>query len=222
MGKERSDGPGRWLHHPFVMSHQRVANGPASRAGHECGQVLPLVTLVIVLAGLVCLAAGKLGGAAVARAQAVTAADASALAGAAVGRAAALEAATANGGRVTGYQEAGADARVEVELGRATASARARRSGGAGPATGAGHAPAMRAALARVAQLLGRTVPVAASVGDAPLPGDAAARHQRGLAVDVPAPFVASLAPIAASAGLCQPYPTVHPVHFEVCGYRLP
>ncbi len=199
-----------------------MGNERLDEPGRECGQVLPLVTLVIVLVGMACLAAGKLGGAAVARAQAVTAADAAALAGAAAGRTAALEAATANGGRVTGYQEAGAAARVEVELGRATASAQARRSGGAGTTTGAGHAPAMRAALARAAQLLGRTVPVAAPLDDVPPPGDAAILHQRGLAVDVPAPFVASLAPVAARAGLCQPYPTVHPVHFEVCGYRLP
>ncbi|MGI8686869.1 MAG: hypothetical protein ACR2MO_17560 [Acidimicrobiales bacterium] len=191
--------------------------------GQERGQVLPLVTLVIVAAGLVCLAAGKLGGAAVARAQAATAADAAALAGVAAGRAAAVEAAAANGGTVTDYKEAGADARVEVEVGRATATARARRSGGGSTgATAGGPAPAMRAALARAAQVLGRTVAVVAPRPDAIEPGDAEARHERGLAVDVPASFVATLAPVAAGAGLCQPYPTVHPVHFEVCGYRLP
>jgi len=191
--------------------------------GQERGQVLPLVTLVIVAAGVVCLAAGKLGGAAVARAQAATAADAAALAGVAAGHAAAVEAAAANGGTVTDYQEAGADARVEVEVGRATATARARRSGGPGPAaTAGGPAPAMSAALARAAQVLGRTVAVVAPRPGAIEPGDAATRHERGLAVDVSASFVATLAPVAAGAGLCQPYPTGHPVHFEVCGYRLP
>jgi len=187
----------------------------------ERGQVLPLVTLVIVVAGLVCLAAGRLGGAAVARAQAATAADAAALAGAAAGRNAAVEVARANGGTVTGYREVGAEARVEVELGRATATARARAAGGGGGG-GDGPAPAMRAALSRVAQLLGRNVPVVAPPPGTAQPGDAGARHERGLAVDVPATFVAALAPVASGAGLCQPYPTVHPVHFEVCGYRLP
>ncbi|MGH9177406.1 MAG: pilus assembly protein TadG-related protein, partial [Acidimicrobiales bacterium] len=104
-------------------------------ARHERGQVLPLLTVVIVMAGLVCLAAGRLGGAAVARAQAVTAADAAALAGAAAGEGDARRAAAANGGRLTGYQAAGNDARVEVELGPAQAAARARRSGG-GPDNG--------------------------------------------------------------------------------------
>ena len=182
--------------------------------------MLPLLTLVIVLAGLACLVLGRLGGAAVARAQASTAADAAALAGAAAGRNAAVEVATANGGAVTHYQEAGPDARVEVELGQASAAARARRSGGGGPAFD-GQAPALRAALARAAQLLGRNVPVVAPAGTVH-PGDGVVRHERGLAVDVPASFVPTLAPVAAGAGLCQPYPAVHPVHFEVCGYRLP
>lgn len=189
---------------------------------HEQGQVLPLLTLVIVLAGLVCLAAGKLGGAAVARAQATTAADAAALAGAVAGRDAAVAAASANGGRVTGYRSMGTDAWVEVELGGATAKARARRGGGRqeqGPPGGL--APAMRAALARAAQLLGRSVPVVPTTTNR-LPGDAALRHERGLAIDVPAPFTATLAPVAGAAGLCQPYPEAHPVHFEVCGHRLP
>lgn len=190
----------------------------------EGGQVLPLLTLVVVLAGLVCLALGKLGGAAVARAQAVTAADAAALAGAAAGRSAAVEAAAANGGRVAGYGELGADALVGIELGGASATARARAAGGhqRGGGPGPAPAPAMRSVLARAGQLLGRSVPVVAPGAGISLPGDAATRHQRGLAVDVPAAFVATLAPVAAGAGLCQPYPQVHPVHFEICGYRLP
>lgn len=195
----------------------------------EQGQVLPLVALMVVLAGLVCLAAGKLGGAAVARAQAATAADAAALAGAAAGRPAALQAAGVNGGRVTSYEQLGADARVEVELGEASATARARRSGGGpngqpglGGLTPGGLAPAVRAALARAAQLVGRPVPLVTSPPGAALPGDAATRHTRGLAVDVVPTFVAQLAPVAAGAGLCQPYPESHPVHFELCGYRLP
>lgn len=196
--------------------------GLGREAGRERGQILPVVALLVVLAGVACLVAGRLGGAAVARAQATTAADAAALAGAAAGRSAAVQAAEANGGAVTEYQERGTDVRVEVELGAATAAARGRRSGGGQGGAGVGHAPAMRAALARAAQLLGRAVPVVPPTPGAVLPGDAAARHERGLAVEVPASFVAVLAPVAAGAGLCQPYPAVHPVHFEVCGYRLP
>lgn len=188
----------------------------------ERGQVLPLVTLLIVLAGLVCLAVGRLGGAAAARAQASAAADAAALAGAAAGRGSASALAGANGGRVTRFEQAGPDTRVEVEFGGATATARARRTGGVGGAgESGGHAPAMRAALARAAQVLGRPVPVVPPPPAWSLPGDAAARHRIGLAVDVPDSFVATLAPVAASAGLCRPYPQSHPVHFELCGYRL-
>ena len=183
-------------------------------ARRERGQVLPLVALVIVVAGLVCLAAGKLGGAAVARARAVTAADAAALAGAAVGEEEARRAAAANGARLTGYEAAGTDARVEVGLGRAEATARARRSGG-GPDDGP--APALRAALARAAQLLGGPVPTVPPLAGLPQPGDGAARHRRGLAVDVAAAAVARLAPMASQAGLCRPYPETHPTHFQLC-----
>ncbi|MEO7836175.1 MAG: hypothetical protein ABIS21_00870, partial [Acidimicrobiales bacterium] len=93
----------------------------------ERGQVLPLMALLVVAAGVVCLVLGRLGGAAVARAQAVTAADAAALAGSASGREAARQSATANGALLVNYEEFGFDSRVEVELGGARASARARR-----------------------------------------------------------------------------------------------
>lgn len=187
----------------------------------ERGQVLPLVAVLIVLGGLACVVAGKLGGAAAARAQAATAADAAALAGAAAGPEAAHEVARANGGRVTRYERQGADTRVTVSLGGATARARARRLGG-GPGDAAPHgaAPALRAALARAAQLHGRPVPL--DPGPHPPPTGDADRHRRGLAVHVPAPFAEVLAPVAGAAGLCRPDPGRHPVHFEVCGYRLP
>ena len=185
----------------------------------ERGQVLPLMAVVIVVAGGVCVAAGKLGGRAVEAAQAATAADAAALAGAAAGRGAAEEAAEANGGRLTAMESAGTDTRVSVSVaGRVSASARARRSGG----TGGGPAPAMRAALARAAQLVGGPVPIVAPSPDEHGSGDATTRHERGLAVDVPPSFAARLAPVAAAAGLCRPYADVHPSHFEVCPHRLP
>ena len=186
----------------------------------ERGQVLPLVALAMVVAGAVCLAAGRMGGAAVARAQAVTAADAAALAGAAEGGDAAARLASDNGGDVTRYERLGTDARVQVAIGGARATARARRDGGS---EGARHqlAPALRAALARAGQLLGRSVPVAPPSPPGRSPGDADARHEQGLAVDVPPSFAATLAAVAAGAGLCRPYPDVHPVHFQLCRYRL-
>ncbi|HVL06362.1 MAG TPA: hypothetical protein VM388_10250 [Acidimicrobiales bacterium] len=41
--------------------------------------------------------------------------------------------------------------------------------------------------------------------------------HERGLAIDVPADFVAQLLAVGPRAGLCQPYPADDPIHFEVC-----
>ncbi|HET7487943.1 MAG TPA: pilus assembly protein TadG-related protein [Acidimicrobiales bacterium] len=185
--------------------------------GRERGQVLPLVTMVVVLAGVLCLAVGRLGGAAVDRARADTAADAAALAGAAGDRKDAAALAAANGGRLTSFERRGTDTRVEVAVGPAIASARARAA-----ATQGGPAPALRAVLARAGQLLGRPVPTTAPVPGTPLPGDAAEAHRRGTAVDVPPSFVALLAPLAGELGLCQPYSLSHPVHFELCGQRLP
>ena len=187
-------------------------------AGGERGQVVPLVALVMVVAGLACLAVARLGGAAAARAQAVTAADAAALAGAAQGRRAAHATAAANGGRLVAHEQLGSDTRVRVELGGAIATARARRHGGIGRGE---HAPALRAALARASQLLGAAVPVVPAAGSGD-PGDGDGRHRRGLAVDVPAAFVDRLSVVAGDAGLCQPYPATHPVHFELCLHRLP
>lgn len=182
----------------------------------ERGQVVPLLAVVIVASGAVCLMAGRLGGAAVARAQAVTAADAAALAGAGAGRSEAAEVAAANDGRLTAFEEAGPDARATVTVGPAGAVARARRSGsGSGSGRGAA-APALRAALARAAQLLGVPVPVTASDHERH-PGDGEARHRRGLAVDVQEPTVPALAEVGPRAGLCQPYPDSHPSHFQLC-----
>lgn len=183
----------------------------------ERGQVLPLVAVLIVGAGLACLVLGRLGGAAVARAQAVTAADAAALAGAAAGREAARVSASANGARMTEYEELGPDTRVEVELGGAHASARARRRP-AVPSGPAGMASGLRAAVARAEQLLGRPVPAARPAADDPAP----ARHRAGLALDVPAWLVPRLAAVASRAGLCQTHGEAHPVHFELCPHGLP
>jgi hypothetical protein len=168
------------------------------------GQVVPLVAVVVLAAGVGVVALGRLGQAAVARASARTAADAAALAGAAEGEPSARAVAAANGGRVVSYRSEGHDVEVVVVVaggGRARARARSLAGSAAGVAGPDGPAPALRAALARAAQLLGR-----------PVPGQG-----RGLAIDVPLSFVPALAAVAGRAGLCQPAPERDPVHFEVC-----
>jgi hypothetical protein len=89
--------------------------------------VLPLAALVMVIVAGGAVLAGRLGEAAVARAQARTAADASALAGAADGEQAAREVAAANGASVLRYESLGQDTRVTVRVGPAEAVGRARR-----------------------------------------------------------------------------------------------
>lgn len=205
---------------PLLGLESSVSN-PRSRSSEERGmessqtqrgQVLPLVAVIVVLAGLVSVVLGRLGGAATARARAVTAADAAALAGAAAGPAAARELARENGGQVVDYERDGTDTEVVVELGEAVARARARRSGPGDD----GPAPALRAALARAAQLLGTTVPIAGSPGgDGPRP--AAPRRALGMAVDVAPEFIDRLLSVAAQVGLCRPYPRALPGYFELC-----
>ena len=176
----------------------------------ERGQVLPLVALVMVVAGLAVVAIGELGGAALDRARAVTAADAAALAGAAEGRDAARALARANGGRLAGYEELGADARVRVEVGQAEAPARARRSGGSAAPLAPGRqgvAAAMAAALARADELLGAPVAV---VRVAP----------PGLEVWVAASQAARVATVGPQAGLCPPAPLAEPMRFGLCPHK--
>lgn len=91
----------------------------------ERGSVLPLVAVVLVMAGALCLGLGRLGGQVTAAGQARTAADAAALAGAADGRGAAESLARANGGRLVDYDEDGGEVQVRVRVGRAEATARA-------------------------------------------------------------------------------------------------
>ena len=104
--------------------------------GNERGQVLPLVAIVIVLIGLLCVGLVHLGGTASAAARAQTAADAAALAGAAEGRERAEDLAEANGARLTRYEREGDEVEVTVQLGahRVTARARVTRTTGPGPA----------------------------------------------------------------------------------------
>ena len=201
----------------------------------ERGQVLPLIALVLVVAGAAMLWLGKIGGAAVSRAQAQTAADMAALAGAVGGRDEAVALATANGARLVAFEQRGDQAWVKVELGRAVASARARRSHDAdtdvGPAA-TGLAPALQEALAKVGQLLGRPVPVTSgfrsraeqaalyaqrAFNPYPVAAPGTSAHERGRAVDVPRSFVPLLRAVAGRVGLCHPHPETDPVHFELC-----
>lgn len=179
--------------------------------GHERGQVAPLLALLTVVVGLACLGLGRFGGWAVELAQARTAADAAALAGAAAGESAARRLAEANGARLTRFESAGTDVRVEAtRASGASYHARARRDSPE-PAARSTLAPALRATLVRAEELLG--TPIIATVTSI---------HDRGRGVEVGAAVAEQLAPVAAGVGLCQPHPDSRPAHFELCARRLP
>ena len=169
----------------------------------EKGSTVPLLALLVLTAGGAIVLLGRMGGAAVDRASARTAADAAALAGAAEGRSAASSVAGADGGRIESYRELGLETEVRVSVGRATALARARRgSGGAGDS---GMAPALRAVWTRLGQVMGQAVPVYSVVPSS--------SGQAGMAVVVPPNWATRLTSEGRQAGLCQ----VAPVQFEVC-----
>lgn len=207
-------------------------------AENERGQVVPLVAVVVLIAGLMALGLGRVGQAAVSRARAQTAADAAALGGAADGRSAADALATANGAHLDQYEELGSSVRVHVSIGDAHAVARAERLGttaGGGKGSTKGLAPGMLAAIARAEELLGTKLPISSGFrsradqarlygrrGSNPYPvaPPGSSLHERGLAIDVPMSFVPRLLTVAARAGLCRPYPAADPVHFELCRPR--
>ena len=95
----------------------------------ERGSVLPLVALIVLAVGGLCVGLSRLGGDAMASARARTAADAAALAGAAEGEAAARELAAANGAELLEYAEEGVEVQVRARVGEAEAVARAERAG---------------------------------------------------------------------------------------------
>jgi hypothetical protein len=171
------------------------------RRRSQRGQVAPLVAVILVAAGFLCVVVARFGVAAMTRADARTAADAAALAGAAGGRSAAEEIATANAGTIVRYEAAGHDVKLRVGVRDAAATAAARREPGGGKPAGA--APALRAVLARAAQLLGHEVPVVAV-------------RANGLGIEVTRDVADSLRPVAGDAGLCQPR-SDKPTYFEVC-----
>ncbi len=101
----------------------------ADREGREAGQAMPLMLAVIAVAVVVLLALVPLARAGQERAAARTAADAAALAGAAEGEAAAREVAAANGAELVSWRAEGLEVWVQVQLGDASAEAKARRDG---------------------------------------------------------------------------------------------
>ncbi|MGH9187482.1 MAG: M15 family metallopeptidase [Acidimicrobiales bacterium] len=219
------------------MRAQRCVNS-------ERGQALPLVSLVLVLAGATLVLVATIGQAVIQRARARTAADAAALAGATGGQAEADAMARANGAVLAEFNRDGTDASVEVFVGEARAVARARVDGPWGteaipPGGGdrVGLAPSMLAAVARADALLGRPVPVVSGYRSRaeqqalwdrrasnryPVAPPGSSRHEHGLAIDVPASFVDDLLAVAAAVGLCQPMPVTDPVHFEQCPLTSP
>lgn len=203
------------------------------RCAGERGQILPLIALLMAAAASAVLALGVLGSQAVSLAEATTAADTAALAGASSGAVGADAVAAANDAELVDFERLdGGDVRVRVERDGVRATARARAIRSARDA-GGGLAPPMRAALRRAEALLGRSVPVSSgyrspaqqrrlwqrrATNPYPVAAPGTSMHERGLAIDVPASFVATLAAVAREAGLCRPLPRTDPVHFELCG----
>jgi len=89
--------------------------------------MLPLLAVALVVAGVLAVGITRTAAVAADRAHAQTAADAAALAGAAEGRAAARDLAERNGARLVTYRQNGSEVEVVVQLGVATARARAAR-----------------------------------------------------------------------------------------------
>ena len=165
----------------------------------ERGQVIPLLAALVVVAGLAMIALAHLGGGAVDRAQARRAADAAALAGAADGRAGAEALANDNDASVSRFSTSGRDSEVVVKLGDARAIARARRDGGGVGTRPGDPSPALRAALARAAQIVGHKL---------------ATVRASGVSVTLTPDAYAEIAPRAAEAGLCASGPN----EMRVCG----
>ena len=169
------------------------------------------MAVVMALVGLLVVGVGRIGAEVIGRARAQAAADAAALAGAMRGRSAAEQFAAQNGARIVTYTEVAGDVRVEVRVevpvsGGVSAVAQARPVSVVGPTDDL--APAMRAVLARAAQVTGGPVEVLQTG-----PG--------GLTVLVSESAAAGLAPVAIDSGLC-PEPGLGPGWFGVCAASGP
>ena len=180
---------------------------------NERGQTVPLLALLVLLAGGVAVGLIRFGAVATNLARAQSAADAAALAGAAEGRGAADALARANGAEIDGYATSGADVDVRVRVPDGWARARARRLGGphgvtgwVGTASAGGTARslsgALRDALVEAATLLHQPVPIAWGTG-------------RWVAV--PGTFAPRLGAVAARVGLCRLASQPDPVRFALC-----
>jgi len=108
-----------------VHRHRSTRRRPAP----EGGQAVPLLVGAVALAGALVLGLVHHGATALDAARARTAADAAALAGAAEGAESARRLAAANGATVVEVAAVGDDVVVTVRVGRASATARARREG---------------------------------------------------------------------------------------------
>ncbi len=115
---------------PQNWSRSGPLQGPERRKSAQRGSVLPLVALLIVAAGGLCVGLGRLGGDAVQSARARTAADAAALAGAAEGEDLARDVADDNGAVLVAFVQDGLDVEVRARVGDAEAVARATRTAG--------------------------------------------------------------------------------------------
>lgn len=205
------------------------------RRDDERGQALPLLLVIMAVAMGAALLLGELGHRALAESRAQTAADAAALAGAAGGPEAAAELARMNGSTSSDVEGTLGDVTVRVRVGEAHAVARAQAppppTGGTGGLT-----PEMTAAVSRAGALLGTAVPISSGwrspaqqaalwanrhLNPYPVARPGTSMHERGLAIDVPSPFVVTLRSVAALVGLCQPLPVSDPVHFELCRRTL-
>ena len=93
----------------------------------ERGSVTPLVAVVVLAAGGLCVGLGRLGADAVAAGRARTAADAAALAGAAEGEGAARALAEANGAELVEFRADGPEVQVRARVADVEADARATR-----------------------------------------------------------------------------------------------
>jgi len=100
----------------------------ARRARRDAGQVLPFAAVFLALGLAIVVVLGTVGSMLVDAAEARTAADAAALAGARYGRPAAEQVARRNGAELVAFATHRDDTVVTVRIGRAEATARARRT----------------------------------------------------------------------------------------------
>lgn len=193
----------------------------------ERGQSIPIVALVLWLVAALLVATATVGAVVVDRARAQAGADATALA-AAVDPEAAPAVATANGAVIVRQTRQGVDVRIDVRSGRAVAAAQA----AVDRPEWQGLRVELRAALARAERLLGGPIPIVSGFrtradqqrlwdtrhhNPHPVAPPGTSAHELGLAIDVPLDTAGRLAPLASLTGLCQPLPTVDPVHFVLC-----